>query len=140
MIIENIYKEKVDGNNNIKFPDYINNKKLTKNKFEIKISQFFVESYNKLSDITIEMIKDFFFNFLIYKKTLHKNIKEGKINSMNNKSKFLLPKIRERKYTLILELDETLVFSQINFNDKKNNKIISKNNVNYETGIASIFA
>jgi hypothetical protein len=124
MIIENIYKEKVDGNNNIKFPDYINNKKLTKNKFEIKISQFFVESFNKLSDITIEMIKNFFFNFLTYKETLYKNIKEGKINSINNKSKFLLPKIRERKYTLILELDETLVFSQINFNDKKNNKII----------------
>jgi len=43
---------------------------------------------------------------------------------MNNKIKFLLPKIRNHKYSLILNLDETLVYSQINYSEKNNNKII----------------
>ena len=58
------------------------------------------------------------------KETFYKNIKsKNKINSINNPIHYLLPKIREHKYTLILDLDETLIYSQINFNCKLNNKI-----------------
>ena len=127
MIVENIYKKKVDENNLITFNECINNinpKILSKNKFEIIISNFFIEARKKLSDYPIETLKSFFNSFLNSKETFYKNIKsKNKINSINNPIHYLLPKIREHKYTLILDLDETLIYSQINFNCKLNNKI-----------------
>ena len=131
MVIENIYLKKIDENNKISFNDCINNinpKILGKNKFEIVISNFFIESHKKLSDYTIESLKKFFYSFLTIKETFYKKVKsKPKQNSINNdistnQIHFLLPKIREHKYTLILDLDETLIYSQINFNYKLTNK------------------
>ena len=81
MIAENIYKEKMNKNNFIEISDYINHiniKTLSRQKFESITSKFFVESYNKLSDITIEMMKDFFFFFLVTKKHYIKILKKEK--------------------------------------------------------------
>ena len=119
MIVENIYMKKIDENNKITFNECINNinpKILSKNKFENIICNFFIEAQKKLSDYSIETLKRFFDSFLNSKETFYKNIKsKNKTNSMNNSFHYLLPKIREHKYTLILDLDETLIYSQINF-------------------------
>ena len=128
MIVENIYMKKIDENNKITFNECINNinpKILSKNKFENIICNFFIEAQKKLSDYSIETLKRFFDSFLNSKETFYKNIKsKNKTNSMNNSFHYLLPKIREHKYTLILDLDETLIYSQINFDYKLNKKIL----------------
>ena len=132
MVIENIYLKRIDENNKISFNDCINSnnpKILSRNKFEIVISNFFIESHKKLSDYMIESLKKFFYSFLSMKESFYKSIKskpkQNTINNdinTNNQIHFLLPKIREHKYTLILDLDETLIYSQINFNYKINHK------------------
>ena len=128
MIVENIYMKKIDENNKISFGECINNinpKILSKNKFEIIISNFFIEAQKKLFEYPFEALKSFFYSFLTSKETFYKNIKsKNKSNSINNSFHYLLPKIHEHKYTLILDLDETLIYSQINFDYKLNNKII----------------
>ena len=126
IIIENIYKRKIDKNNNIALKDIINSINHTlcnKNKLEIIISIFFAESYNKIDDYTIETLKNFFYSSLNYKNTFYKNEKTKKIYSNNSQINYLLPKIKEHKYTLVLDLDGTLVYSKINY-QIDNNKII----------------
>ena len=139
MVTENIYLKKIDENNKLTFNDCINNinpKILSPNKFEIVVSNFFIESHKKLSDYTIDSLKKFFYSFLITKETFYKKVKsKPKQNPIisgdtsTNQIHFLLPKIREQKYTLILDLDETLVYSQINFNYKLNNKHKNNNHI-----------
>ena len=131
MIVENIYIKNIDENNKIIFNDCINNinpKIMSKYKLDIVISNFFIEANKKLSDYTIETLKNFFYSIITTKKTFYKNIKQKvKSNSINNNQiHYLLPKICDHKYTLILDLDETLIYSQINFNYKINN--IKNNN------------
>ena len=128
MIIENIYMKKIDENNKIPFIDCINNinpRILSRNKYETIISNFFIQAHKNLNEISQESLKNFFYSFLNHKDSFTQNIKPKiKSNLLLNQNHYLLPKIKEHKYTLILDLDETLIYSQINFNyHNYNNKI-----------------
>ena len=112
LITDNIYQREYlnekEIENSIKFPyclKYINNFNdnkeidIFKNKKQI-ISLFFIESYQLLNNYSIFDLENFFYSFL-YKAN----------NNFNNNAQFILPKIDNSryKYTLVLDLDETLV-------------------------------
>ena len=112
----------------IPFIDCINNinpRILSRNKYETIISNFFIQAHKNLNEISQESLKNFFYSFLNHKDSFTQNIKPKiKSNLLLNQNHYLLPKIKEHKYTLILDLDETLIYSQINFNyHNYNNKI-----------------
>ena len=126
MIIENLYVKYLEGKNeNIKFPDYINiinSNNLSKNELDIIIANFFIESNKSLEEYNYDLLKKFFYSVLYYKQSLNvkndnlitpKKIKTKKKKGKKNNN--LLPKIKNHKYTLVLDLDETLISSQRNF-------------------------
>ena len=141
MIIENIYINYIKGNDNyIKFQDYIDTfepKSLEKNKFEILIASFFIDAQKSLSDIyTFDLLKKFFYSFLCFKDNLipnnpfiniEKNIIKNKKIILDKNKNYFLPKIKSHKYTLILDLDETLIYSQKNYCIKLKNNIANSN-------------
>ena len=150
MLIENIYMKFIDENNNtIQFPDCINtiiSNNLENDKLEILIATFFSEAQKSISEYNFDLLKNFFYSFL-YKKTSsnmnstinQSNTKNTNPNSNENtntnsninsekQNKYLLPKIKNHKYTLVLDLDETLVYSQRNFYYKLKNNTNSYNN------------
>ena len=113
LITDNIYQREYlndkEIDNSIKFPyclKYINNYNDSKEIYEINskkliiISYFFIESYQLLNNYSIFDLENFFYSFL--DKTNDK---------LNNNPQFILPKIdnTKYKYTLVLDLDETLV-------------------------------
>ena len=127
LILEKIYKNDYislnndDYDNDLKFPyifKYFSNisKEKTLEIFRTKrpfiISSFFFESYQLLNNYSIFDLENFFYSFLDRTKT--------KIYIKNNE--FILPKIDDNKYkyTLVLDLDETLVHC----NKKGNNKLV----------------
>ena len=130
IIIDNLYSETYHPNiKQYKFPFTLHgyNDK-AKNKKEI-ISSFFFDAFSFSDNYTIEDI-DRFFNLFLYKVTdpnasyiLSYRVKfpddENTIfihNNLNNTSKqnplYFLPKMNTKlyKYTLVLDLDETLIF------------------------------
>ena len=153
MLIENIYMKIIDENNNtIQFPNCINtiiSNNLENDKLEKLIATFFSEAHKSISEYNFDLLKEFFYSFL-YKKAssnlnniITQSNKKGQnpiinvntntnINSniiSENHNSCLLPKIKNHKYTLVLDLDETLVYSQKNFYYKlKNNNTNSYNN------------
>ena len=136
MIIENVYKKYLEGNNTfIQFPDclnFINPNSLNKSKIQIVISNFFIQAYKSLPEYNFDMLKKFFYLFLYFKQT-SKIFDDNKIIEQSPKvirpktkisdSHYLLPKIKNQKYTLVLDLDETLVYCQpnTNYHIKSNN-------------------
>ena len=147
MIINNIYTSNINQDYYIKFPDCINinPKELDKNKMEIIIETFFIESYKSLSIFNFDLIKKFYYSFLNINNLDEKNnnvvfpekkFDNDNINFNNNiitekEKKYLLPEIKDKKYTLILDLDETLIYAQrsFNFNLRKSGNNINKKRI-----------
>ena len=135
MIIENIYQKYLEGNNTfIQFPDclnFINPNSLNKSKIQIVISNFFIQAYKSLPEYNFDMLKKFFYFFLYFKQTklnddnkiieiIEQSPKSIKTKSKYSDAHYLLPKIKNQKYTLVLDLDETLVYCQPNVNNNNN--------------------
>ena len=140
IIIDNLFSETYHPNiKQYKFPSTLNNIiDKEKNKNEI-ISSFFFDAYAYTDNYTIEDI-DRFFNLFLYKVNdpnssyiLSYRVKfpdEGSPifisnnqNLLNQKPLFFLPKMNTRlyKFTLVLDLDETLVFIK---KDNNNNRVL----------------
>ena len=114
LIVENVYENEYVYTNDInyKFPyclktlnNLSDNQKLEL--FNLKnaviIPSFFLESYQLLNNYSIIDLENFFYSFLD-KMTI----------KVKRNNKFILPKINSNKYkyTLVLDLDETLVHCQ----------------------------
>ena len=137
MIIDNIYVKNIEENNKyIQFPDclnFINPNSLNKEKIQIVISNFFIQAYKSLSEYNFDILKKFFYSFLYFKQTsklyndimIEQNSKIIKNKNDVSETHYLLPKIKNNKYTLVLDLDETLVYCHTN----SNYKIKSSNNI-----------
>ena len=149
MIIENIYMKYLRGKNKyIKFPDclnFINTNSLNKDKLDVLIANFFIQANKSLSEYNYDLIKKFFYSFLYSKQSSNKNINfkekvkneflSPKIIKINNifsskNNQFLLPKIKKHKYTLVLDLDETLIYTQSNFYYNNNINIMNNSKIN----------
>ena len=112
LIIDNVYQNEYLSNNeidnNLKFPyclKYINSKslELLNAKKQLIISSFFVESYQLLNNYSVFDLENFFYSFLD-KANL-------KLLLYQKNNQYILPKIDKTKYkyTLVLDLDETLI-------------------------------
>ena len=138
MIINNIYID-IINEDTIKFPDSINidPTELDKNKIENIIESFFIQSYKSLTNFNFDIFKKFYYSFLRSNEIENKNkdIIGEKINNIENKEKkeikYLLPEIKNKKYSLVLDLDETLIYAQRSFNYKvrKNENNINKKRI-----------
>ena len=114
LIVESVYENEYVYSNDInyKFPyclktlnNLSDNKKLEifNLKNSIIIPSFFLESYQLLNNYSIIDLENFFYTFL-----------DKMIIKVKRNNKFILPKINSNKYkyTLVLDLDETLVHCQ----------------------------
>ena len=143
MVIDNIYGQYyLSNNNNIRFPQCLNNENKS-NLIEDELlnikSSFFFDSYRLLTNYNFEDLYEFFNIYLNKKRNLiknqklennfidnnnisNRNSKRIKLNIIENKiEKYLLPKIKSNyKYSLVLDLDETLICIK---RDNNNNKI-----------------
>ena len=142
MIIENIYMKYIKGKNNYmeiqECINIINPNELDKDKLDIFIASFFIGAYKSITEYNFDLLKKFFYSFLHLKQKLnHSNISNIELNhkQLNNnnyihekKTHSLLPKIKDQKYSLVLDLDETLVYSQKNFYKLKNSNLSNINN------------
>ena len=148
MIINNFYTNNSNENNVIKFPDciYNNNKELDKSKLDSIISSFFIESYKSLPNFNFDTFKKFYYSFLCFNEFEEKNnnnIFEDNMNKnttidQNKDKKFMLPEIKDgKKYSLILDLDETIIYSQRKFNYKvrKSDNRINKKKIILRPGL-----
>ena len=126
MIIDNIYgKYNIIKDDNYKFPNcnkYIELIKSKSNQYKLIniISSFFYDAYRKLNNYDFIELQKFFYLFLNQnnnqKKIGNNNIQKMPINN-NNKIIYYLPKIKKcYKYSLVLDLDETLISFQKNYN------------------------
>ena len=143
MVIDNIYGQYyLSNNNNIRFPQCLNNENksnLTEDELLNIKSSFFFDSYRLLTNYNFEDLFEFFNIYLNKKRNLiknqklennfidnnnisNRNSKRIKLNIIENKiEKYLLPKIKSNyKYSLVLDLDETLICIK---RDNNNNKI-----------------
>ena len=143
MVIDNIYGQYyLSNNNNIRFPQCLNNENksyLTEDELLNIKSSFFFDSYRLLTNYNFEDLYEFFNIYLNKKRNLiknqklennfidnnnisNRNSKRIKLNIIENKiEKYLLPKIKSNyKYSLVLDLDETLICIK---RDNNNNKI-----------------
>ena len=146
MVIDNIYGQYyLSNNNNIRFPQCLNNENksnLTEDELLNIKSSFFFDSYRLLTNYNFEDLYEFFNIYLNKKRNLiknqklennfidnnnisNRNSKRIKLNIIENKiEKYLLPKIKSNyKYSLVLDLDETLICIKRDNNNKiKHNK------------------
>ena len=146
MVIDNLYRQYYLNDNNIlRFPQCLNNKnkKLLSEDELLNIkSSFFFDAYRLLTNYNFEDLYEFFNFFLKRKESVKKQILENAFNNnfgcktekrtnkiIENKiDNYLLPKIKNNyKYTLVLDLDETLICIKRNTNNKI--KINQKNNL-----------
>ena len=119
LIIDNVYQSDYLNNNeldnNLKFPyclRYMNNSRATEifnNNKQLIISSFFIESYQLLNNYSIFDLENFFYSVL----------DKTNINSYKKNNQYILPKIdnNKYKYTLVLDLDETLIHCNRNTNN-----------------------
>jgi Dullard-like phosphatase family protein len=114
MIINNIYGKYNNINEeNIKFPKCNKNLELVKlksNKYKLIniISSFFFDAYKNISNYDFLELQKFFCLFL--------NKNHNKEINNNNRIIYYLPKIKNcYKYSLVLDLDETLICFQKNY-------------------------
>ena len=153
MIIDNLYGQNyVNDDNNIKFPQCLNNQskiisQLKKNKLDYIISAFFFDAYRLLTNYDFNDLNNFFEIFLKRKKNIvseandyneekyksneknnfFEHTNEQNTDSQNKIEKYLLPRMKRiYKYTLVLDLDETLISIK---RDSKNNIKMNKNNL-----------
>ena len=126
MLIDSLYKKFYnDKDYSIKFPNcikIIDKEKKDLNKIKNIISSFFNECYNKIQNYEFDDLKKFFYSFLSNenkKISSNKNdikIKQNKLNKNKEKNlyinkDFILSPIKNNcKYTLILNLNETLIY------------------------------
>ena len=139
MIIDNLYNSLNDNSNDVStYPEYIfpNCLQLDLNKIDsIKKSKitsyFFLQAYKLLNNYSFENMKLFFYLFLNNPKFGSKNNSPSKNNNNNNNNiytninliQYYLPPIKPNyKYSLILNLDETLIYNN-------NGKIILRPNL-----------
>ena len=118
MIINNIYGKYNNINDeNIKFPKCNKNLefvKLKSNKYKLIniISSFFFDAYKNISNYDFIELQKFFILFL--KENHNKLINNN--NNSNSNIIYYLPKIKNcYKYSLVLDLDETLICFQKNY-------------------------
>ena len=136
MVIDNLYSQYYQSNiNDMRFPQCLNNKNILSNLSEDELknikSSFFFDAYRLLTNYNFDDLYNFFNLFLKRKVSLsNRKLSEKNFNSTgysniinNNKiqeksklnndtklEKYLLPKISNNyKYSLVLDLDETLV-------------------------------
>ena len=138
MLIDNLYGQNYNNEDNtIKFPQCLNNKNiiLSQDKLQNIISAFFFDAYRLLTNYNYDDLFEFFNLFINKMPNISKsinNIEDSNYSTYNNSSKneivkFLLPKIkRYYKYSLVLDLDETLICIK---RDSNNNIKINKNNL-----------
>ena len=124
MLIDSLYRNYYnEKDNSVKFPDCIKNMdidKIESTKIKNVISSFFYETYIKAANYDFIEYKYFFYLFLSNKnndinlKPKISKIKKQKINKDKNLLKnYILPEIKNNyKNTLILDLDETLIYLQ----------------------------
>ena len=155
MLIDNLYGQNyINDDNDVKFPQCLNNKNviLSQNKLQNIISVFFFDAYRLLTNYNYKDLFEFF-NLFLNKNHIASN---NPINNINNDNipndendynnytsynftqnnnapksnklvKYLLPKIKKYyKYSLVLDLDETLICIK---RDSNNNIKLSKNNL-----------
>ena len=127
MIIDNIYgKYNIIKDENFKFPKCNNNYELIKtkiNQYNIIniVSSFFYDAYITINNYDFLDLKKFYYLFL------NKNYNNQII--INNRNIYYLPKIKNcYKYSLVLDLDETLISFKKNATHSNLNKFI--NNLN----------
>ena len=146
MVIDNLYGQYFLNENNIlRFPQCLNNKNknmLSEDELLNIKSSFFFDAYRLLTNYNFEDLYNFFNFFLKRKENVKKQMLENTYNNnfgcktekrtkkiIENKiENHLLPKIKNNyKYTLVLDLDETLICIKRNNNNKI--KINPKNNL-----------
>ena len=141
MLIDNLYGHNyISDDNSIKFPQCLSNKNilLSQDKLQNILSAFFFDAYRLLTNYNYDDLLEFF-NLFINKKpntnnNTNNNIEDSNYNIFNNNNlsknkivKYLLPKIkRYYKYSLVLDLDETLICIK---RDSNNNIKLNKNNL-----------
>ena len=149
MIIDNLYSHyySVDENDDKKFYKFPNCLKLSvKNlrpnqKLNI-ISLFFFDAYRLLNNYNFYDLKKFFKLYLFKDQKIEENL-SNKINNFHSRNnspiKSYLPSIKKGfKYTLVLDLDETLIyFKKENFMDNFNFdiKYLQKNRLIFRPGL-----
>ena len=127
MVIDNIYgKYNNIIEDNIKFPNCNKNTELIKLKFKYKfiniISSFFFEAYKSIYNYDFNELQIFYNLYLKQNKEIN-NIEKSQIN---NKIIYYLPKIKDcYKYSLVLDLDETLISFQKNYYNNNTNNFIN---------------
>ena len=144
IIIDNIYNRYyIENDENLKFPQCLKNinnfNKNNQYKLMNIISIFFFDSYRLINNYNFNDLFNFF-NIFISKEnnnqynnnnnTINYSI-GGKITNPNdlkllNKPNFFLPPINKKyKYTLILDLDETLIYLKNKINISNNDKFLN---------------
>ena len=139
MLIDSLYKKDyIEKDYSIKFPYCIKNINIEIDSTKIKnvISSFFFETYKTVNNYNFNEFKYFFYLFLYHKnekiEKKHKlsRTKKSKINKSKEKNitkyTILSPIKNNYKYTLILDLDETLIYLQ---NKDLNKKLTLRPNV-----------
>ena len=140
IIINNIYKSNNKNKEiiDINLPEYITNlnkEEINDEQCEKIIHIFFIEVNKYIDKININNLQDFFNFILCYKNknnddininiNINNNIEYNNIDN-SKKNKYLLPPIKsDKEYTLVLDLEDTLIHSQRNFNFK--NKLCNIN-------------
>jgi len=126
MLIDSLYKKHYNEKDySVKFPDCIRNmdmEKMDSSKTKNVIASFFYETYKKIINYDFVEFKYFFYLFLSHKNEKisisHKTSRAKRTKLNKNKEKkisknSILPPIKSNyKYTLILDLDETLIYLQ----------------------------
>ena len=144
MLIDSLYKKYYNENDySVKFPECIKNIELEKtklNKIKNVMSTFFYETYKKAGNYEFIEYKYFFYLFLSHKTDKTPNVKRKASRKLRaNKSKDknatksnILPQIKDNyKFSLILDLDETLIYLQNKDSLKADiNSIILRPNLN----------
>ena len=137
MIIDNLYLTKKEANNYI-FPNCLNIKENDINSISKSniISLFFSQVNKSLDSYTFENMKLFFYLYLnnqnYYNKKQKLNKEEKMENSKINKN-FLSSENQRLKYTLLINLDETLIYND------KNTIILRPNLFNFLSKVKEMY-
>lgn len=150
MLIDSLYKKFYnEKDHSVKFPECIKNIDKEKNDLNKKkniIYSFFNETYKNIKNYNFLELKYFFYLFLSnknekisikqrllkHRKSKTNKNKEKEDDNISIKSNYILPPIKNNyKYTLILGLDETLIYNNIDnyASFKKNKPILLRPNI-----------
>ena len=116
MIIDNLYGcYSLTRNEKIQFPQCLKNVEKHKNNKEIKliISTFFFDAYTLFDNYDFIDLINFFNTFINKNKIIELNPKNNRNKTIKVNELFSLSKINSKyKYTLVLDLDNTLIYMQ----------------------------